>query len=51
MISRVIAAWRTFINARGATPPLARARRRGFAALHSVASREPQALFLEGLRT
>ena len=35
-----------FISARGAPPPLALARRRRFAALHSVASLGPQALSL-----
>jgi hypothetical protein len=39
-----ITALSSSINARGAPPPLARARRRGFAALPSGASRGPQAL-------
>ncbi len=37
-----------FLNARGAPPPRARARRRRFAPLHSVASRGPQALLMLG---
>jgi hypothetical protein len=49
MISRVIAACRTLFSARGAPPPRALARRRRCAAVYSVASLGPQALFLKAL--
>jgi hypothetical protein len=45
MISRVIAACRTFLTARGAPPPLASLGGAAHAALPSGASLEPQALF------